>query len=142
MMTHALIMKPGAMITNIKRESSHSRELSDLEEIELLKTLSLLKTTLDVFPADSVSRQEKINEWAKLEQWCILAIKAISGLVKQLAPIQSRSTTAEQAFGATLIAYDALADVVEQRFKKPDPQDFGTAKQAVEQCLATAHRLV
>lgn len=130
------------MIPNAKRKSDDNRNLSDLEEIELLKTLSLLKTTLDVFPEAAVSQQEKINEWAKLEQWAILSIKAISELLKQLAPIQSRSAQAEQAFGSTLATYDVLAEIVEQRFSRPEPADFGAAKSALEQCFSVTHRLV
>lgn len=130
------------MIMTIDRDITTRQQLSEQEEKEVVRNLSLLRSTLDIFPQDSLTRQSKIDDWAKLEKWALLAMQSVSELMKRLGPIQTRSPETEKAFHVTLSAFDIISDVVEHRFRDVQREDFVTANAALERCFATVHRLV
>ncbi len=126
----------------IDRDIKTRPQLSEHEEKQVVRNLSLLRSTLDIFPADSLSRQTKIDDWAKLEKWALLAMQSVSELIKWLGPIQTRTPETEQAFDETLSAFDAISEVVEHRFRDVQREDFVTASAALERCFTSVHRLV
>lgn len=123
-------------------DADKSRHLSEQEASKLRNGIELLQQVIKSYPSSKTTDQVSIEDWTEVEEWARTAMNSTHMIVDLLGLLQARSAETRSAFFSALSAHDRVMGVLESRYKQRVPDDYATAKLAVQTCLENAKRLL